>query len=80
MPHSMNANWFIFFPKEVVSTSVKQFIDFLDDVGHAHKSISLFLDTFRASSISRYWFCWSKEVVLNRNESASFIEGGCWDI
>ena len=31
-------------PKEVVSTSVKQFIDFLDDVGHAHKSISLFLE------------------------------------
>ena len=30
MPHSMNANWFIFFPKEVVLTSVKQLIDFLD--------------------------------------------------
>lgn len=44
MPHSLNANWFIFFPKEVVSTSVKQLIDFLDHVGHAHQAISLFLD------------------------------------
>lgn len=25
MPHSMNAKWFIFFQKEVVSTSVKNY-------------------------------------------------------
>ena len=59
----MNANWFIFFQKEVVSTSIRQLIDFLDHVGRAHQSISLFLDAFRASSISQYWFRWSKEVV-----------------
>ena len=30
--------------KEVVSTSIRQLIDFLDHAGHAHQSISLFLD------------------------------------
>lgn len=59
----MNANWFIFFPKEVVSTSVRQLIDFVDHAGRAHQLISLFLDAFRASSISQYWFRWLKEVV-----------------
>ena len=33
-----------FFQKEVVSTSVKRSIHFLDHLGHAHQAISLFLD------------------------------------
>lgn len=53
MPHSMNANWFIFFQKEVVSTSVKWLLDFLN----ACKKIKIPKAKFQPTETS-FWDFW----------------------